>query len=43
MYIFTKKKKAPTPKKRNKTARLRAQLRRKNVRRRMRMSGGCKW
>jgi len=42
MYIHTNKKK-PHPRKRNKSARYRAQLRRKNMRRRMRVSGGCKW
>jgi hypothetical protein len=42
MYIYTKKK-APTQKKRNKSARLRAALRKKNERRRVRMSKGCKW
>ncbi len=42
MYIQSNKK-GPAQKKRNKTARLRAGLKRKNVRRRVRMSKGFKW
>jgi len=37
MYIFTKNKR-PHPKKRNKSARYRAKLQRKNVRRKVRVS-----
>ncbi len=41
MYIFTKTKR-PRDKKRNKTARYRAKLRRKNTRRKLRVAGR-KW
>ena len=42
MYIYMKKK-GPSQKKRNKTARYRAKLARKNTRRRIRVSKGNKW
>jgi hypothetical protein len=41
MYVVTKKK-APRKVKRNKTARLRAKLRRKNIRRKLRVGKGLK-